>query len=80
MKAIIKFDLNDPDDIMHHYRTIKATDMALVLWKFAHNIKTQIEGEIEQKNLSSDELLDRIYELFWDEMADKDINLDKIII
>ena len=30
-KAILEFDLNDPDDQMAHLRAVKSLDMALVL-------------------------------------------------
>jgi hypothetical protein len=39
MKAILKFDLSDPDDIMSHKRCIKADDMALALFQISGLIK-----------------------------------------
>ncbi len=39
MKAILKFDLNDPDDAMAHKRCIHSTGLALVLWDLIYNSK-----------------------------------------
>ena len=32
MKAVLRFDLDDPDDAMAHLRCVKATEMASLLW------------------------------------------------
>ena len=37
MKAILKFDLDDPDDAMAHKRCIHSTGLALVIWEMIHN-------------------------------------------
>jgi len=45
-KAILKYDLTDPDDRLEHLRAIKATDMALVIWDFVYNSKNrEVAGE-----------------------------------
>jgi len=42
-EAILKFDLNDPDDRMSHLRAVKSLDMALALWDIVHNTKKGLE-------------------------------------
>lgn len=39
MKAILKFDLSDPDDIMAHKRCVKSDDMAHALFQISGLIK-----------------------------------------
>ena len=39
MKAILEFNLDNPEDVMAHKRATKATDMALVLFEITHNRK-----------------------------------------
>ena len=32
MKAVLKFDLDNPDDVISHIRCVKALDMACILF------------------------------------------------
>lgn len=48
MEAVLKFNLNDPDDRMSHMRCVKATDMAIVLFEITHNLQKQCEGKGEE--------------------------------
>jgi hypothetical protein len=78
-KAILEFDLNDPDDSMAHLRAIKSLDMALSLWEMMYNTKKSIEWESEEKNLSAFDAIDKIYEKFWEHLNEHGINLDELI-
>lgn len=79
-KAILEYDLNDIDDTMAHMRAVRALDMALVLWQFGYNTKKGIASEIEFKDLKDPyDVLDRVFELFWEEMNAKGINLDDLV-
>jgi hypothetical protein len=78
-KAILEFDLNDSDDAMAHLRAIKSLDMALVLWEMAYNTKKGIENEIEFKELSAYDAVDRIFSKLWDEMNEHGVILDDLI-
>lgn len=78
-KAIIKYNLTDPDDSMEFQRATKALDMALVLWELAYNTKKRIENDIEFDKITNPyDVLDKFYEKFWQEMNDHGINLDKL--
>jgi hypothetical protein len=78
-KATLEFDLNDSDDVKHHLRSAKSTDLALVLWDFAYNTRKGLEWEIEQKNLDSQDVLDKVFEKFWEIMEERGIKLDDLI-
>jgi hypothetical protein len=79
-KGILEFDLNDMDDSRAHLRAVKSLDMALVLWEMAHNTKKGIQNEIEFKELSAYDAVDRIFSKFWEEMNERGINLDELIV
>jgi len=79
-KGILEFDLNDMDDSRAHLRAVKSLDMALVLWEMAHNTKKGIQNEIEFKELSAYDAVDRIFGKFWEEMNERGINLDELIV
>lgn len=64
MNAVIRFNLNDPDDRMAHMRCIKSTDLALALFKIQQmameyeqiNI-IQLNDIFEQYNITLDEII-----------------------
>jgi hypothetical protein len=78
-KAILEFDLNDPDDQMAHMRAVKALDMALVLWEIAYNTKKGIKNEIEFNKIDAYEAVDKVFEKLWEEMNEHGINLDDLV-
>ena len=41
-KAILKFDLTDPDDRMEHKRAMQSLDMALALWQIMYNSRKEM--------------------------------------
>lgn len=74
MEAIIKFNLNDPDDIKSHLRCVKATDMALVLWTIYH-MRKELEWLEDQDKLTSTHVMDKILDAFNDHC----ISIDEIM-
>lgn len=74
MEAIIKFDLNDPDDSRNHLRCIKALDMACVLWQI-RNMRRELEWMEDQGKLSSEEVMSKILEHF----DSHDLNIDTLM-
>jgi hypothetical protein len=78
-KAILEYDLNEIDDIIAHYRSVRATDMALSLFQFGNNTKDIFEDNIDKYETKED-LLDAVYEKFWEVLEEHDINLNKLIV
>jgi hypothetical protein len=79
-KAILEFDLNDPDDHDAHLRAVKALDMALVLWEMSYNTKKKMCYDIEfQKITDPYEVVDKFMEKLHEEMNDRGINLDELV-
>ena len=78
MEAILKFNLDNPDDKMEHMRCVKATDMALMLWDIKQKIRSKLkysndlsEAEFHQWEIMQDE--------FYSIADDYGINLDLLI-
>lgn len=80
MKATLRFDLDDPDDRMAHFRCVKSLDMALVLFEILHNTRKDMYNTIEGKNVTDPyEVLDLIMEKIWDDTKERGINMDELI-
>jgi hypothetical protein len=77
--ATLNFDLNDPDDNMAFMRCAKSTDMALALWEFAYNTKKSLQRELKEDDDKSYELIDKVYERFWEIIQEKGLKLDDLI-
>ncbi len=75
----IKYDLSNPDDVNEYQISLKANAMACALFEIMYNMKKKMEWEIEQNNLNGYDTLDKLYEKIWEEIQDKDINIDKLI-
>jgi molecular chaperone GrpE (heat shock protein) len=81
MKATLEFDLTDFDQAQEHYRCIRATDMAIILFelssakkRFYHMIESAQE---EDKNAYDgvDMVLEKLHAL----MEEHGVFLDKLI-
>ncbi len=69
MKAILKFDLDDPEDARAHLRCVKALNMAIVLFDLVYNFRKQ-----------SDENMDELYRLINEELENAGLNIDELIV
>jgi len=78
MKAILEFNLNDPDDEMAYQRCIKSKDMAMSLWEITHNTKKNLEYTLES---SSDkfETLELVFDKIYEILKDNNIDTEQLI-
>lgn len=76
MKAILEFNLDEPEDQMAHERTMKSNYMAIVLWEVEYNLKKEVEYSKESGD-SRDELT-IFYNLFNELLEEWDINIDRL--
>lgn len=85
MKAILEFNLDNKDEVMAHLRAVKSLDTACVLFELTHNLKDKLENhidnieEIQDKQLSSMEILDMIFEEINQLMQIHNVNLNELI-
>ena len=81
MKAILEFDLDNPDDVLSHKRCVKALDMACILFEIQHNLKKKLthkfEAQPKEWNVFGgvDETFKYINNLF----EEYNVNLEEII-
>ena len=76
MKAILEYDLTNPDDRMAHLRAIKSTDMAIILFQMTANAYRKLEDDGESGyNQGIIETLEHLRDL----MEEHSINLDELI-
>ena len=80
-KAILEYDLNDPDDAMAHMRAVKSLDMALVLWEMAYNTKKSLYNQIEFQEIKDPyEVVDMLMKKLYEELNDRGLNMDQLIV
>lgn len=75
MKAILEFNLDDPDDRMNHFRCVKSLDMSITLW----NIKTNLRRYL-QVSEENEEFYELVKESISNILTDEGINLDELIV
>ena len=78
-KAILKYDLSDPDDRIEHLRALKSTDMALVIWDFVYNSKKGMEYQIEEYHYDAYTVLDKMLEIFSEKLDEHGIVIDDLV-
>jgi len=73
MKAILKFDLNEQDDILAHKRCVKSLDMAIALWE----VDQYLRGESKYKdNEIAYEIREKLYEI----MTEHGLSFNDLIV
>lgn len=86
-KAVLKFDLSDPDDLQDFKRAIKANDMAFAFFDIFRNMKKSLEWDIEAKVSESKDkgevfdafdALDLIYDAMYQKLEDNNINIEEL--
>lgn len=67
MKAILEFDLLDPEDRVEHQRMLKSTDMQLALWDISQSLRSKVkyapDGISEDTYKAYEEIQDMFYEI-----------------
>ena len=83
MKATLEFDLTDFDQAQEHYRCIRATDMAIILFELSSARKrfySVIEyAKEEDKNINAYDGVDLVFEKFHALLEEHGISIDKLI-
>jgi DNA-binding ferritin-like protein len=80
-KATLEFDLNDPDDQMAHLRAVKSLDITLALWEMLYNTKKSFQWKMESGEIKeNDDILEKVYERFWEILDEHGIKIDELVI
>lgn len=75
MKAVLKFDLNDEDERMAHFRCVKALDMALAMYAFAESLRGIVDTSEDGKWIDEGE----VWRAWGEALSDRGISLDELI-
>lgn len=78
-EAILKFNIDEPEDRKAHFRAVKSLDMALALWEITHNTKKSLEWAMEGKEIDKYEALEMVYEKIYEILDNNGINTDELI-
>ena len=80
MKAIIEFNLDDPDDRQSYEIHNKAKDLAFLVWHLMTNKKKEIEYKLESyKTFGKYETLDLVFEEIGKMLEEDNIDIDRLV-
>ena len=77
-KAILEFDLSEPDDASEHMRMIKSLDLTLVLWDMDQYLRTRLKYEesiSDEEYKAVEAAREKLYEL----MNARSVSLDDLM-
>jgi hypothetical protein len=77
MKAILEFDLNEPDDREAHLRATMSLDMAIAIWDMQQEFRGRLKhGQLSDEEYRvTEELKDRFYQI----LNERGIDLEKLM-
>ena len=76
MEAILKFDLNDPDDKREHERMLKSMDMHLALWDISQELRSKVKYASDSMSEDEYKTWEQAQEMFYRIINEYTINLD----
>jgi len=79
MKAILEFDLDNPDDQSAHMRAVQALDMAICLWDIDQYLRAQTKYAPDSMPQEAYDALSEAREKFYQILNERGIDLDKIL-
>lgn len=76
MEAILKFDLNDPEDRREHERMLKSMDMHLALWDISQGLRSKVKYAPDSMSKDEYKAWEQAQEMFYRIINEYTINLD----
>lgn len=77
-KAILEFDLNEPDDVEAHKRAIKSLDLVLALWDIEEYLRSQTKYN-DKLSKEAYDALESAREEFYNILRNRNISFDELI-
>ena len=78
-KAILEFDLNEPEDVVSHKRAVKALDLCLALWDIDQYLRAQTKYAPDSMPEEVYEALVKAREEIHEIMDEHSISLDELL-
>jgi hypothetical protein len=79
MKAVLKFDLDDPEDKMSHLRCVKATEMMVTLWEMDQHLRSITKYATDSTSQETYDELVKVREMLHEIMGNNGITFDSLI-
>lgn len=78
MKAILEFNLDEPEDRLDHLRAVKSLNIVSVLWEFDMYLRSQLKYNDENLTNEAYEALEKAREKLYDIMNSNHISIDEL--
>jgi len=76
-KGILKFNLDNLDDVLMYKRCLKSQDMALLIWEFSINSRKRVENTIENEDTLKG--IDLVFEEFFELVEKYSVDVEELI-
>jgi hypothetical protein len=76
MKAILEFDLLDPEDRIEHQRMLKSTDLQVALWDISQVLRSKVKYAPDDMSVDTYRAYEEIQEMFYDIINQHKIDLE----
>jgi hypothetical protein len=79
--ALLKFDLNNQDDLQEFMRMNQSLDMALCLWEILYNSKKKVIRQLDEIDADERlyEVVDELFKSFWIICEERGVKIDNLI-
>lgn len=78
-KAILEFDLNEPEDRDEHSRMIKSLDLVIALWEIDQYLRSQTKYAPDTMSDEVYDALDKARSEFYRILNEHNISLDNLL-
>jgi hypothetical protein len=79
MKAVLKFNLDDPEDKMSHLRCVKATEMMITLWEMDQHLRSITKYAPDSTSQETYDELIKVREMLREIMGNNGISFEGLI-
>jgi len=79
MKAVLEFNLDDPEDKMSHLRCVKATEMMITLWEMDQHLRSITKYASDSMSQETYDELVKVREMLREIMGDNGITFEGLI-
>jgi hypothetical protein len=78
MKAILEFNLDEPEERTDHLRAVKSLNIMSVLWEFDMYLRSQLKYNEDNLTNEAYEALDKAREKLYEVMNDQHVSFDEL--
>jgi hypothetical protein len=78
MKAILEFNLDEPEERTDHLRAVKSLNIMSVLWEFDMYLRSQLKYNEDNLSDGAYEALDKAREKLYEVMNDQHVSFDEL--